>query len=159
MELPEWTDIVKTARFKELAPYDPDWYYVRAGKIYFSNKFALWMCLKLHDTANEIFLHCFVACNFSMTVFVVNFDFSFHGKEDLLERWSWCRCISEDLWWEPKEWKSPTSFLQEQWFNCSPHSSTVAEHGHHWDGHQRVNNLFYPWQIYLSSYTIQIAYS
>ena len=32
MELPEWTDIVKTARFKELAPYDPDWYYVRAGK-------------------------------------------------------------------------------------------------------------------------------
>lgn len=32
MELPEWTDIVKTARFKELAPYDPDWYYVRAGE-------------------------------------------------------------------------------------------------------------------------------
>nr|CAD1837916.1 unnamed protein product [Ananas comosus var. bracteatus] len=24
MELPEWTDIVKTGRFKELAPYDPD---------------------------------------------------------------------------------------------------------------------------------------
>lgn len=34
MELPEWTDIVKTARFKELAPYDPDWYYVRAGEAY-----------------------------------------------------------------------------------------------------------------------------
>ena len=32
MELPEWTDIVKTATFKELAPYDPDWYYIRAGK-------------------------------------------------------------------------------------------------------------------------------
>jgi ribosomal protein S19E (S16A) len=32
MELPHWTDIVKTARFKELAPYDPDWYYIRAGK-------------------------------------------------------------------------------------------------------------------------------
>ncbi|XP_041016149.1 40S ribosomal protein S19-3-like [Juglans microcarpa x Juglans regia] len=30
MELPEWADIVKTARFKELAPYNPDWYYVRA---------------------------------------------------------------------------------------------------------------------------------
>ncbi|KAF5442906.1 hypothetical protein F2P56_035514 [Juglans regia] len=30
MELPEWADIVKTARFKEPAPYDPDWYYVRA---------------------------------------------------------------------------------------------------------------------------------
>lgn len=32
MELPEWADIVKTARFKELAPNDPDWYFVRAGK-------------------------------------------------------------------------------------------------------------------------------
>lgn len=31
MELPEWTDIVKTGRFKELAPYDPDWYYIRSG--------------------------------------------------------------------------------------------------------------------------------
>ncbi|RVW42111.1 40S ribosomal protein S19-1 [Vitis vinifera] len=27
IELPHWTDIVKTATFKELAPYDPDWYY------------------------------------------------------------------------------------------------------------------------------------
>ncbi|KAK7334597.1 hypothetical protein VNO80_26357 [Phaseolus coccineus] len=25
MELPDWNDIVKTAKFKELAPYDPDW--------------------------------------------------------------------------------------------------------------------------------------
>jgi len=31
MELPEWVDIVKTARFKELPPYDLDWYYTRAG--------------------------------------------------------------------------------------------------------------------------------
>ncbi|KAF1859800.1 hypothetical protein Lal_00027982 [Lupinus albus] len=33
IELPEWTDIVKTAKFKELAPYDPDWYYIRAGDL------------------------------------------------------------------------------------------------------------------------------
>ncbi|KAG6578553.1 40S ribosomal protein S19-3, partial [Cucurbita argyrosperma subsp. sororia] len=33
VELPPWTDIVKTARFKELAPYDPDWYYVRAASM------------------------------------------------------------------------------------------------------------------------------
>jgi ribosomal protein S19E (S16A) len=32
MELPEWVDIVKTARFKELPPSDPDWYYIRAGE-------------------------------------------------------------------------------------------------------------------------------
>uniref|UniRef100_A0A2P2KYP4 40S ribosomal protein S19-1 n=1 Tax=Rhizophora mucronata TaxID=61149 RepID=A0A2P2KYP4_RHIMU len=33
IELPHWTDIVKTGRFKELAPYDPDWYYVRAASM------------------------------------------------------------------------------------------------------------------------------
>lgn len=31
MQLPNWVDIVKTGTFKELGPYDPDWYYVRAG--------------------------------------------------------------------------------------------------------------------------------
>ncbi|XP_020599839.1 40S ribosomal protein S19-1-like [Phalaenopsis equestris] len=33
IELPHWTDIVKTGRFKELAPYDPDWYYIRAASM------------------------------------------------------------------------------------------------------------------------------
>lgn len=33
MELPHWTDIVKTGTFKELAPYDSDWYYIRAGML------------------------------------------------------------------------------------------------------------------------------
>ena len=31
LEVPIWADIVKTGAYKELAPYDPDWYYVRAG--------------------------------------------------------------------------------------------------------------------------------
>ena len=35
--MPDWVDLVKTAKSKELAPYDPDWYYIRAGK----NTFAL----------------------------------------------------------------------------------------------------------------------
>ncbi|KAL8130391.1 hypothetical protein V2J09_019546 [Rumex salicifolius] len=33
MELPHWTDIVKTGTLKELAPYDPDWYYIRAASM------------------------------------------------------------------------------------------------------------------------------
>ena len=33
IELPKWTDIVKTATFKELAPYDPDWYFIRAASM------------------------------------------------------------------------------------------------------------------------------
>ncbi|CAO2833369.1 unnamed protein product [Amaranthus hypochondriacus] len=33
VELPPWTDIVKTGVLKELAPYDPDWYYIRAASM------------------------------------------------------------------------------------------------------------------------------
>jgi small subunit ribosomal protein S19e len=32
LEVPKWVDLVKTGAFKELAPYDPDWFYVRTGK-------------------------------------------------------------------------------------------------------------------------------
>ncbi|KAH0991610.1 hypothetical protein GBA52_003093 [Prunus armeniaca] len=31
--LPDWTDIVKTGTFKELAPYEPDWYYIRSASM------------------------------------------------------------------------------------------------------------------------------
>ena len=44
IKLPQWVDIVKTASFKELAPYDPDWYYVRAGA-------ALDILIIVHATA------------------------------------------------------------------------------------------------------------
>eukprot|EP00450_Noctiluca_scintillans_P039991 CAMPEP_0194476298 /NCGR_PEP_ID=MMETSP0253-20130528/200_1 /TAXON_ID=2966 /ORGANISM="Noctiluca scintillans" /LENGTH=149 /DNA_ID=CAMNT_0039315151 /DNA_START=68 /DNA_END=514 /DNA_ORIENTATION=+ len=33
MEMPKWMDIVKTGVSKELAPYDPDWLYVRAASM------------------------------------------------------------------------------------------------------------------------------
>ena len=33
IQLPKWHDLVKTATWKDLAPYDPDWYYVRAAAI------------------------------------------------------------------------------------------------------------------------------
>ena len=31
MKVPDWTDLVKLGRHKEMAPYDDDWYYTRAG--------------------------------------------------------------------------------------------------------------------------------
>lgn len=37
LEVPTWVDIVKTGAYKELAPYDPDWYYVRAGAFIYEN--------------------------------------------------------------------------------------------------------------------------
>jgi len=33
LELPPWVDIVKTGKFKEMCPQDPDWYYTRAASI------------------------------------------------------------------------------------------------------------------------------
>ena len=33
LQLPKWTDVVKTGTNKELAPYDPDWYYTRAAAV------------------------------------------------------------------------------------------------------------------------------
>ncbi|KAI9136591.1 40S ribosomal protein S19-A [Paraphysoderma sedebokerense] len=33
LEVPKWVDLVKTATFKELAPYDPDWFYVRCAAV------------------------------------------------------------------------------------------------------------------------------
>lgn len=33
LEVPTWVDLVKTGAYKELAPYDPDWFYVRAAAI------------------------------------------------------------------------------------------------------------------------------
>eukprot|EP01035_Chromulina_nebulosa_P019163 gene19163-25006_t len=31
--VPKWVDLVKTGVNRELAPYDPDWYYIRAAAI------------------------------------------------------------------------------------------------------------------------------
>ncbi|CDS05217.1 Putative 40S ribosomal protein S19-A [Lichtheimia ramosa] len=33
LEIPKWVDIVKTGTHKELAPYDPDWFFVRAASV------------------------------------------------------------------------------------------------------------------------------
>lgn len=33
VELPKWVDLVKTGTFQELAPYDQDWFFVRAASI------------------------------------------------------------------------------------------------------------------------------
>ena len=33
IEVPKWADLVKTGITRELAPYDPDWYYIRAAAI------------------------------------------------------------------------------------------------------------------------------
>lgn len=33
LEVPKWVDLVKTGTYKELAPYDQDWFYVRAASV------------------------------------------------------------------------------------------------------------------------------
>ena len=33
LEVPKWSDVVKTGKHKELAPYDRDWFYTRAAAV------------------------------------------------------------------------------------------------------------------------------
>jgi small subunit ribosomal protein S19e len=33
LEVPKWVDLVKTGTHKELAPYDADWFYIRAASV------------------------------------------------------------------------------------------------------------------------------
>ncbi|KAG7173458.1 40S ribosomal protein S19-like [Homarus americanus] len=33
VKVPDWADLVKTAKFKELAPYDDDWFYTRVAAV------------------------------------------------------------------------------------------------------------------------------
>ena len=57
LEIPNWVDIVKTGAYKELAPYDPDWYYVRAAAlarhIYLRKHVGIGALAKLHGGKNR----------------------------------------------------------------------------------------------------------
>ena len=53
LKVPEWVDLVKTAKRKELAPYDPDWYYIRAG----NGAVCFFIAVKEHQTS------CFISKN------------------------------------------------------------------------------------------------
>ena len=54
IQLPSWVDIVKTAPFKELAPYDPDWYYIRAGEAFWL--YATHLCCIYDDADRQKYL-------------------------------------------------------------------------------------------------------
>ncbi|KAG7088473.1 hypothetical protein E1B28_012462 [Marasmius oreades] len=57
LEVPTWVDIVKTGHYKELAPYDQDWYYVRAAAvarhIYLRKDVGIGALAKLHGGRNR----------------------------------------------------------------------------------------------------------
>ena len=59
--VPKWADTVKTGVSRELAPYNPDWYFVRAGNRFY----ALWLakyflltfnCSLLAAVARKVYL-------------------------------------------------------------------------------------------------------
>lgn len=57
LEVPIWSDLVKTGSFKEQAPYDPDWYYIRAAAvarhIYLRKQVGIGALAKLHGGRNR----------------------------------------------------------------------------------------------------------
>ena len=61
-EIPKWGDVVKTGTHKELAPYDPDWLYVRIhgrmGADRKPRKTSKHMSLFIGLAVFTLFLHC-----------------------------------------------------------------------------------------------------
>ncbi|KAJ1574142.1 hypothetical protein NDA12_005327 [Ustilago hordei] len=57
IEVPVWVDIVKTGHFKEQAPYNPDWFYVRAAAlarhIYLRKAVGIGRLRKFHGGASN----------------------------------------------------------------------------------------------------------
>merc|ERR1711908_246043 len=57
VELPSWHNVIKTGRYKELAPYDEDWYYVRlasiARKVYLRQKTGVGALRKVYGGADQ----------------------------------------------------------------------------------------------------------
>lgn len=57
LELPVWVDYVKTASHKELAPRDPDWYFIRAAsiarKLYFSQDIGVGRFRRIYGGRNK----------------------------------------------------------------------------------------------------------
>merc|ERR1711988_1741543 len=57
VELPSWHNIIKTGHYKELAPYDEDWYYVRlasiARKVYLRQKTGVGALRKVYGGADR----------------------------------------------------------------------------------------------------------
>lgn len=141
VELPHWTDIVKTATFKELAPYDPDWYYVRAGKLYPSTH-SPYISHKYPQICNhrsDISSGC-IMLTVTYILIILLFEFSVHGKENIPQARDWCWWVPKDLWRTEEEWFSAASLLQEQWIYCSARSSTVGEDEYNWTWPQGVRN-------------------
>lgn len=57
MRLPKWSDVVKTGVGRELAPYDEDWYYIRAAsiarKVYMRNGVGVGALRRIYGTAKN----------------------------------------------------------------------------------------------------------
>jgi hypothetical protein len=72
LKVPEWVDLVKTSKAKELAPYDEDWFYIRCSAIarhmYIRSPIGTNTITKIFGCKNTICAHSLayqlICCNF-----------------------------------------------------------------------------------------------
>lgn len=128
IKLPQWVDIVKTATYKELAPYDPDWYYIRAGADMLQSCCCISvaiiddLCYSYNGFCSSLLKHEAVikprSVGFSAQdtlnvyterMFVcLHCDFpllccSFFGTQSVPEAGSGRRCFQKAIWWQEQE--------------------------------------------------------
>ena len=59
IKVPDWADVVKLGKAKELAPINPDWYYVRtasiARRLYIRSPAGIFICLQFDALEFSLF--------------------------------------------------------------------------------------------------------
>lgn len=73
MKIPDWAPIVKLAKYNELAPYDDDWYYTRAGKFFVLKKINMTFIYVYIDFQFNLYLMLFII---NMKSFKIGFQAS-----------------------------------------------------------------------------------
>jgi hypothetical protein len=68
LEIPTWVDLVKTGSQKELAPYDPDWFYVRAGELGVNGAAGHGIVTELEDGRKHPNVGMMEGTNFGLTI-------------------------------------------------------------------------------------------
>lgn len=127
LKVPDWVDLVKLGKHKELAPSDENWFYIRAGKLVLKSMRVMAACRLSLILQNKIYasrclnkwywwlllfavlcwMHwlcpafpwrdAFIPRNKTKCATLVYF--SIHRPSPVPPWWCWCWLNDQDLWW------------------------------------------------------------
>lgn len=114
LEIPPWVDTIKTAPRKELAPYDPDWLYIRIGKCHTHLSISL--------LALSLFLSIYLPKSNMKNKRTIN---SVHCAQTVHPRRYWDGRVPEDLWRPQETWHEAITQFEGVWRSHSLRPATA----------------------------------